>query len=46
MSTPEAIFMTQAFTMRDKDVLFVANAPSTDLAKFTALVLATLAIAS
>ncbi len=46
LSSPEAIFMTQAFTMRDKDVLFVANAPSTDLAKFTAIVLATLAIAS
>ncbi|GAA6179861.1 MULTISPECIES: polysaccharide biosynthesis/export family protein [unclassified Shimia] len=46
LTTPESIFMTQAFTMRDKDVLFVANAPSTDLAKFTALVLATLAIAS
>lgn len=45
LSTPESIFMTQAFAMRDKDVLFVANAPSTDFAKFTALVLATVAIA-
>lgn len=46
MNSPEAIFMTQAFAMRDKDVLFVANAPSTDLAKFVAIVAATLALAS
>lgn len=46
LNSPEAIFMTQAFTLRDKDVLFVANAPSTDLAKFIAIVAATLAIAS
>jgi polysaccharide export outer membrane protein len=46
LNSPEAIFMTQAFTLRDKDVLFVANAPSTDLAKFVAIVAATLAIAS
>ncbi len=46
LNSPEAIFMTQAFTMRDKDVLFVANAPSTDLAKFVAILAATIAIAS
>lgn len=39
LSSPESIFMSQAFTMRDKDVLYVANAPAAELKKFTSLVL-------
>ncbi len=39
-SQPEAFFLASAFIMRDKDIIYVANAPATDLQKFAATILA------
>jgi polysaccharide biosynthesis/export protein len=37
LRSARGVFLAQAFMMRDKDVLYVSNAPSTDLAKFMGL---------
>ena len=34
MKDPASIFLAQGFTIEDKDVVYVSNAPTTDLAKF------------
>lgn len=41
-SRPNAFFMARAFLMRDKDIIYVANAPVTDLRKFTNTILSPL----
>ena len=38
MSNPTAFFVLQTFPMRDKDILYVSNAPLVDLQKFVSLV--------
>lgn len=38
-SQPEAFFVAGAFAMRNKDIVYVANAPATDLQKFMATIL-------
>jgi polysaccharide biosynthesis/export protein len=38
LSKPEALFLAQRFPMRDKDVIYVANASSSELQKFLNLV--------
>ena len=42
MSQPEALFVAEAFEMRDGDAIFVTNAPLTELRKFIQLFTATL----
>lgn len=42
LSQPEAFFLARGFEMRDKDILYVANSPITDLRKVLSLVGATL----
>ncbi|WP_341367035.1 polysaccharide biosynthesis/export family protein [Yoonia sp. BS5-3] len=42
LSEPEAFFIAGAFAMHDKDIIYVANAPATDLQKFTATILSPL----
>lgn len=37
LKNPASIFLAQGFTMQDKDVIYISNAPSTDLAKFLEL---------
>ena len=43
MNQPEALFVAQAFQMRDGDAIFVTNAPLTELRKITSLFSAVLA---
>jgi polysaccharide export outer membrane protein len=38
MSKPSTFFVMQSFPMRDKDILYVSNAPMADLQKFVTLV--------
>jgi polysaccharide export outer membrane protein len=38
MSDPSTFFVMQTFPMRDKDIVYVSNAPLVDLQKFTSLV--------
>lgn len=38
-SQPQAFFVAGAFAMRDKDIIYVANAPATEFQKFTATIL-------
>ena len=37
-SNAQGVFLTQAFRVRDKDIVYVSNAPTTDLEKFLKLV--------
>jgi polysaccharide export outer membrane protein len=39
MRDPKALFLARRFAMRDKDILFVSNAPLTELSKFFQLFL-------
>ncbi len=39
LSDPAGYFYANQFSMRDEDLIFVSNAPSTDVAKFLALIL-------
>jgi polysaccharide export outer membrane protein len=34
LSDPRSFFVMQSFPMKDKDVLYVSNAPATELEKF------------
>jgi polysaccharide export outer membrane protein len=38
LTKPEALFLAQRFPMKDKDVVYVANASSSELQKFLNLV--------
>jgi polysaccharide export outer membrane protein len=38
MSNPATLLVAQRFPIKDKDVLYVANAPLTDFAKFVNIV--------
>ena len=38
MSNPATFFVMQSFPMRDKDILYVSNAPAVDFQKFVGLV--------
>jgi polysaccharide export outer membrane protein len=38
MRDPNAFFMARRFTMRDKDILYVSNAPLSDLQKVFGLI--------
>lgn len=40
--TPEAFFIAASFMMRDKDIIYVANAPATEFQKFVGTVLSPL----
>lgn len=46
LSKPEAFFLARGFEMRDKDIVYVANSPITDLRKVFSLIGAALAPAS
>lgn len=46
MRDPRAYFYTKAFVMRDRDVLYVANAPLTELQKFLQILASARSIAS
>ena len=39
MRDPKALFLARRFAMRDKDILFVSNAPLTEISKFFQLFL-------
>lgn len=39
LSDPSGYFYANQFSMRDEDLIFVSNSPSTDVAKFLALIL-------
>jgi polysaccharide export outer membrane protein len=38
MSSPISFFVAQGFQMRNKDILYVSNAPAADLQKFVGIV--------
>jgi polysaccharide biosynthesis/export protein len=46
LRSARGVFLSQAFMMHDKDVVYVSNAPSTDLSKFLGLLGQGLGIAS
>ena len=46
LSDPAAFFLARGFEMRDKDILFVANSPVTDLRKVFSLIGSVLAPAA
>ena len=41
LADPASFFVAQSFPMRDKDVLYVSNAPLTDIQKFVSLIMST-----